>query len=149
MSDALRRKIFAGCKVLGLDDDARQGLQLVATGKASLSDMSEADMKQVLEALRERGFKPSRGKRHKSAPRADLRYCHALWGALGKAGALDRPGRDGLNAFIRSQFGDAWGSVPADIDMLRDHEKINAIVKALQAWCRRAGLDPTPPGTRR
>lgn len=148
MSDVLRRKIFAGCRELGLDSDARSDLQKLATGKSSLKDMGEADLKLVISALQDRGFKPSKGKRFKAAPRADLRYCHKLWSQLGKAGKLDKPGRAGLNTFVRSQFEQAWGSVPADIDMLRDHAQINAVVKALQAWCRRVGIDPAVPGKR-
>ncbi|WP_425091985.1 gp16 family protein [Tropicimonas sp. S265A] len=135
---ALRRKIFVGCRELRLDDDTRRELQLQVTGKASLSDMTEPELKKVVKELEKRGFKPvSKGRKYRPAPRADLRLCHKLWGLLGEAGALDQPGRAGLNAFVRKQFGDAWSSVPADIDMLRDAEQINAIVQALMAMCRR------------
>jgi phage gp16-like protein len=137
----LRRTIFAGCKQLGLDDDTRRELQLVATGKASLSEMGADDMRAVVEALRARGFQlDGRPRRHPRAPRADLRLVHVLWRHLGEAGALDRPGRDGLNAFVRSRFGKAWGSVPADIDMLRDHDRIATVIDALRAMCDRAGV---------
>ncbi|MGR3466931.1 MAG: phage protein GemA/Gp16 family protein, partial [Shimia sp.] len=116
-------------------------LQLVATGKESLTAMGEGDLRKVVEALKAKGFKPTKGRRYKTAPRGDLRYVHALWSALGRAGVLDRPDRAGLNAFVRSRFGDAWGEVPIDIDALRDADKINAVVKALQAMCRRNGVE--------
>lgn len=144
MTAGLRRAIFAGCKSLGLDEEARRDLQLVVTGKGSLSEMTEAEMEALVAALRARGFKPAlkpaskpRGKR---APRADLRFVHVLWRLLGEAGKLDNPTRDGLNAFIRRRFGKTWGAVQIDIDDLRDWEKIDAVVQALKEWCRREGV---------
>lgn len=109
---ALRKQIFVGCRQLGLDEDARRDLVKLATGKSSMKDMTERDLKLVVAALNKKGFRKSTGRRHKLAPRSDLRYVHKLWSLLGQAGALDRPDRDGLNAFIRSQFGETWGAVP-------------------------------------
>lgn len=142
MSAALRKTIFAGCRALGLDDEARRDLQLVATGKESLRDMTQADLLAMVQALKSRGFNPvSKAVKRPVAPRADLRLIHVLWRKLGEAGALDRPDRDGLNAFIRSRFGDHWGSVPADVDMLREWSQIDQVVEALKAWGKRAEID--------
>lgn len=146
MSARLRKTIFVGCRQLGLNADTRRDLQLVATGKASLSDMNEAEMEKVIAALKAKGFqtgyKPSSTRpRAKLAPRADLRYIHVLWKLLGDAGALKSPGRDGLNSFIRSRFENTWGSVPADIDMLRDAAQISAVTRALKDWCQREGIE--------
>lgn len=143
MTQALNRKIFVGCRSLSLDADARRALQLAETGKSSLSDMTDADKLKVIARLEKDGFKPSsKGRfKHKKAPRADLRLVHVLWKKLGDAGALKRPGRDGLNAFIRSRFGKAWGSVPADVDMLRDGLQIDDVVRALKDWGERVGID--------
>lgn len=148
----LKRMIHVGCKELGLDDDTRRGLQLVATGKNSMADMTEAELHKVVTALKERGFKPFGNTYYTSrksgvkprapgqAPRADLRFVHVLWTQLGKAGALKRPGRDGLNAFIRSRFEGKWQSVPIDVDALRDASQINDVTRALKDMCRRAGV---------
>lgn len=148
----LKRMIHVGCKELGLDEDTRRGLQLVATGKTSMSDMSEAELRKVVEALKQRGFKPygaawhtgrkagGKAKGHVSAPRADLRFIHVLWRQLGEAGAAKRPGRDGLNAFIRSRFEGKWQSVPIDIDALREPGQINDVTRALKDMCHRAGV---------
>ena len=143
MSRALQQKIHVGCRELGLDGDARRALQLVVTGKPSMKDMSDADLLKVLKRLKAYGIKTSsKGKkRHKAAPRADLRLAHVIWTKLGEAGELRDPTRAGLNKFIRDQFGNTWGSVPADIDMLRDHKQINAVIQALKAWGARAGID--------
>lgn len=104
MSAALKM-IHVACKQLGLDAEHRHDLQLLVTGKASLSDMTDAEHQAVLEALKKRGFKPgfkgaAKGRRA-PAPRADLRYVHVLWTLLGDAGALKKPGRDGLADMTR------------------------------------------------
>lgn len=140
---ALRRKIFVGCRQLGLDDDTRRDLQVVATGKDSLSEMNEDDLNAVLQALVVRGFKPQKGQPSKraKATRADVRYVHVLWRLLGDAGHLARPDRAGLNAFIRSRFGKTWGAVPLDIDDLNDWEKIDAVIQALTNMCERNGVE--------
>lgn len=149
----LKRMIHVGCKQLGLDNDTRRDLQLVATGKASMKDMTEADLRSVVDALRQRGFKPcgspyftsvkGAGKPtgHGVAPRADLRFIHVMWRLLGEAGALKRPGRDGLNAFLRARFESKWEAVPIDIDALRDAGQINDLTRALKDMCRRAGIE--------
>lgn len=143
MSRRLQIQIHVGCKQLGIDEDMRRDLQQRVTGKTSMSDMDEAELKLVVNELKTKGFvaqKTSKSKR-KPAPRADLRLVHVLWGKLGEAGKLDRPGRDGLNAFVRSRFEKTWGSVPADIDMLRDWAKIDALIQALLQWCEREGVE--------
>lgn len=148
----LQRMIHVACKQLGLDDDTRHDLQLAATGKASMSDMTDADLAKVVTALKQRGFDPAvntalkRGTTPTStrlkpaAPRADLRFIHVMWKLLGDAGALTKPGRAGLNAFIRVQFEGKWKSVPIDIDALRETGQINDVVQALKAMSRRAGI---------
>ena len=143
MTRSLQKLIHVGCRELGIDADTRRDLQLAATGKASLSEMTEAELRKVIDALKSKGFRPrpaAGGRHHEQAPRADLRLVHALWGALGRAGKLEQPGRSGLNAFIRRRFGETWASVPADVDMLRDHRQIAAVVEALKSWCVREGV---------
>ncbi|WP_158971963.1 gp16 family protein [Chachezhania sediminis] len=143
---ALQRQIHVACRELGLDADTRHDLQLAVTGKASMSDMSDADLHLVMSALKDRGFKPAgkgafKGRSEPLAPRADLRFVHVLWKQLGDAGALTRPDRDGLNAFIRSRFEGKWQFVPLDVDALRDPVQINAVIQALKDMCRREGID--------
>lgn len=140
MTAALIRKVHVACRQLGLDGETRRDLQEQVTGKASLTEMSEADMKRLLKALENRGFKPQAKGRHAPAPRADLRFVHKLWSLLTEAGAVRQPGRAGLNAFVRTRFGKVWGSVPADIDMLTDWGQIADVVDALKAMCKRAGV---------
>lgn len=143
MTRQLQRLIHVGCRSLAMDQEDRRALQLSVTGKDSMTDMTEAELKAVLNRLKDGGFNPvQKGRsRHPAAPRADLRLVHVLWRRLGDAGELDRPGRGGLNAFVRRRFEGSWGSVPADIDMLRDGAQITAIIRALKDWCARAGID--------
>ena len=141
----LQRTIHVGCKQLGIDADARHDLQRLVTGKASMTDMSDDELRKVVTALENRGFKadskPSGKPKHAPAPRADLRYVHVLWGLLGKAGKLEKPDREGLNAFVRSQFERKWSSVPIDIDALREAGQINDVTRALKAMCKRQGIE--------
>lgn len=152
-SGNLQRMIHVGCKQLGLDDDTRRDLQLVATGKASMAAMTETDLLKVVEALKQRGFSPTgnsyyagrKGKGAAKAParkaaRADVRFIHVLWEKLGEAGALKRPDRAGLNAFIRSRFESKWAAVPIDVDTLQNAGQINAVIRALKDMCKRAGI---------
>ncbi|WP_010142200.1 regulatory protein GemA [Oceanicola sp. S124] len=143
MSRTLQRTIFAGCRELGLDDDTRRDLQLGATGKASLSEMTEDELKQVIKALETRGFKrvvKSDAKRRPKAKRADVRFAHVLWRLLHENGSVRVAGPAGLNAFTRSQFEGKWGAVPMDIDMMTDWAQIADVIDALKAWCRRDGI---------
>lgn len=143
MSHALRKLIHVGCRDLGLDQDDRRALQLEVCGKESMSEMTEAEMARVLERLKKSGFNPASkaGSKRPAAPRADLRLVHVLWRKLEEAGALERPGRAGLNAYIRSRFGDHWASVPGDVDMIRDADQINDVIRSLKSWGKRAGID--------
>lgn len=145
---SLRRQIHVGCKQLGLDDETRHDLQLAATGKASMKDMSEGDMRKVLDALKQRGFKTSTGRKRKRAPRADVRYCHVLWGLLYKAGHARIGGAEGLNAFVRSRFENTWGHVPIDIDAMTEAGEINDVIRALKDWCGRNGIPTELNGTK-
>lgn len=143
MTRALQKLIHAGCRQLGLDEDTRRGLQLMATGKESLRDMTEEEMGNVLMALKSCGFTPSPGPapRRKAAERGDVRFAHVLWGKLSRAGAVDKAGAAGLNAFIRARFEKSWGAAPIDIDAMRDGQQIATVIEALKAMCARAGID--------
>ena len=145
MSTALIRLIHVGCRELGLDEDTRRDLQLVTTGKASLSLMSDAEQERVVAALKARGFKaqagsPKRRPARAAAPRGDLRFAHVLWGKLHRAGKVDRTGAAGLSAFVRARFEKSWGAVPIDVDTIQDWKQIAALIEALKAMCNRAGI---------
>ena len=139
MTDTLRKKVFVACRELGIKTQARREMQERITGKASLSDMEAHEIELVVNHLINAGWTPSAPK-HAPAPRRDLRLVHVLWGKLSNAGKLEQPTREGLNRFIRRRFGDHWGSVPADVDHLRDADQIAQVIEALKSWCRREGI---------
>lgn len=140
MTATLRRTIFAGCRSLGIDEETRHDMQRALTGKESLSAMTEAELKLVVDHLRERGFERKNARRPQASDRR-IRLIHVLWRKLGEAGELRDTSRKGLNAFIRSRFEKNWGSVPVDIDQLREPLQIDDVVQALKAWGQRAGID--------
>lgn len=140
------RLIHVACRNLGLDEDTRRDLQLVATGKSSLTAMNDRELEAVVAALKARGFKPTSGKtggesHRKTASRGDTRFAHVLWGKLVKAGSVNTSGARGLNGFIRTRFEAAWGAVPLDVDQMQDAAQIATVVEALKAMCRRAGIE--------
>lgn len=77
----LQRMIHVGCKQLGLDDDTRHDLQLAVTGKASLADMTDAELQKVVSALQQRGFKSGFTASSKGR-RAEPRSALCLWVGL-------------------------------------------------------------------
>lgn len=143
MTRALQKLVHVGCRELGLDGEVRRDLQLLVTGKASMHDMGEADLTKLVAALKERGFKPHAGGKAKrpAAKRGDVRFAHVLWGKLHKAGAVDKGGAKGLNAFLRARFEKAWGAVPFDIDTMQDARQIATVIEALKGMCARAGIN--------
>jgi phage gp16-like protein len=140
---SLRKMIHVGCKQLGLDNDTRRDLQLLATGKASMSDMTELELGKVIKALKSKGFKTIQGSKAKrpAAKRGDVRFAHVLWRRLSEHGAAHTAGPAGLNAFIRARFEQKWGAVPIDIDTMTDWAQIADVIDALKAWCKREGVE--------
>lgn len=143
MTHALIKLIHVGCRALGIDGETRHELQLLVTGKASMTGMTGAELEAMVKALKDRGFRPHAGSARKlrpAAPRGDLRLAHVLWAKLHRAGAVDQGGAKGLNAFTRARFEKAWGAAPLDIDQMRDARQIATLIEALKAMCKRAGI---------
>lgn len=90
-----------------MDEDARRDLFERLTGKRSLSLMSDAEVKRMDDYFRK--LNPAKKSRKPAAKRSGVRFIHVLWRKLREVDALTDPSRDGLNKFIRSRFGDAWG----------------------------------------
>ena len=137
------RLIHVAARELGLDADTRHDLQRVTTGKASLADMTPAELDRVVDVLKARGFKPGRrlaSKARPAATRGDVRFAHVMWGKLARAGAVDGAGAKALNGFIRKRFAAAWGAAPLDVDLMQNAAQIATVIEALKAMCRRAGI---------
>lgn len=119
--------IRAACRRKGLDDDDRRELQREATGKASLSDMTPAELGRFLDHLNRDWRGPS------DNGRAYLGKIRALWWSLYWLGEIDRPDDEALTSFVKRQTG---------IEHLRflDHMKAPAVIEPLKAWLERAGV---------
>lgn len=143
MTAALIKLVHVGCRELGIDGETRRDLQLLVTGKESMAGMTAADLEKMVAALKARGFAPTaKGKgRRAAAQHGGVRFAHVLWGKLVRAGVVDQAGRAGLNAFVRARFEKAWGAVPIDVDAMADWKQISALLEALKAMCRRAGIE--------
>ena len=139
MSQA-HRTIYACAKAAGLDNDSRRDVFERLTGKRSLSLMSSDEHERIVAEMKR--LAPARPPRkNATAKRGDIRFVHVLWKLLGDAGALDKPGRAGLNAFIRRRFAHLWDAVPMDVDAMTDPKEISQVINALKEWCGRAGVE--------
>lgn len=148
MSATTIRMIHVACRDLGLDEDTRHELQERVTGKASLSDMTERQLKLVVDELKAKGWTPVAKQAAKKgakpfrnfASRGDIRFCHVLWGKLVAAGVFAVPGHEGLNAFARTVLEKGDGAAILDVDRLQDHKKIALLIEVLKARCARANI---------
>lgn len=141
MSAAIRKlqmTIHAAAREIGISSQDRQAMQLIATGKASTSEMTEAELQVVVDALKARGWSPKGRGGRKTSARPDIRFVHVLWRLLGDGGHVQKD-RQALNSFIRTRFG-ARGAAVLDVDMMRDPQQIAAVTEALKAMCKRHSI---------
>lgn len=120
------KAVRAAARRLRLDDDDRHAIQLEVTGKASMSDMSLAEIGKVLDRLN-RDWKGPMGHR------AHVGKIRALWWSLYWIGAVDRPDEQALDAFIFRQTGKARMS-------FLGHKEAFRVIEALKAWLIREGV---------
>jgi hypothetical protein len=133
------RRIFAACKDLGLDEEARRDIQVRLTGKASLADMTDAEKGVMINELKAKGWKPSGHRRRPAAQRKDQRFIFVLWRLLVEAGVVS-PGERALRAFINSQnFAAKWGEAVSDPNMM-SAERCYDVIEALKNVAARNGV---------
>lgn len=129
----IQTKIHLARRDLALTDDSYRAILGRVTGKTSTRDMTPAERQAVLDDLTGRlGWKPfgktTRGRRHRPASKRPIvRKVFALWGALGRAGKLRSPGRDGLRAFVARRF------QVEDPEWL-SNEQASAVIEQLKQW---------------
>lgn len=120
---ALMRAIMAACNRHGLDDEARRDVQIDIIGKASMKDMSVAELVRLRDHLN-RGWKGPRNRR------PHVGKIRALWWSLYWIGAIERPDDEALNAFVKRQ------THVQHINFL-DHRQAPAVIEALKSWLER------------
>ena len=142
----LNRRVWALLRSCGIaEESAQRDLFEGVTGKRSLRDCSEEDLRKVCNQLRqyappvgETPGSPAGPKRAGTRPRPNspqAKKARALWLALYHLGEVADPREAALHAFAARQTGLAslsWMTPP----------QLNKVIEALRSWCARAGFDP-------
>ena len=145
----IRRAIFGACRRRGIDDETRRAVQLRATGKESLKDMTPREMAEVLQALggwrrrqlddspRRRGPGPPSGvgepKPREVLPAGPHRSkLRALWICAYELGVVRDRTDDALAAWICRQTG-------LDAAVWATPAQTSACIEALKDWMARDG----------
>lgn len=120
------RAVHAACRKNGLDDDDRKALQVELFGKASLSDMTVAEIARLLDRL-------NRNSKAPAGHRAHVGKIRALWWSLFWLGEVESSDDRSIGAFVKRQTG---------INALRfvDHKSAPAVIEAMKSWLARAGV---------
>lgn len=127
---AARKKLIgavrAACSRLGIADADRRAAQEELIGKASMSDMSAAELGRLLDHF-------NRGWSGSSTARPHVAKVRALWWTLYWLGAVDEPADHAIDAFVKRQTG---------IAALRflDHVHAAPVIEALKSWAAREGV---------
>lgn len=127
----MMKAVRAACRRQGIDDDSRKAIQADRIGKASMADMTVAELGRLLDHLN----------RHWDGPmghRAHLGKIKALWWTLYWLGEIGDPSEHAMSAFVERQTG---------VSALRflDHRKAASVIEALKSWAARVGVEwPTP-----
>lgn len=122
----MMKAIRAACRRQQIDDDTRKAIQLEKIGKASMADMTPAELGQLLDHLN----------RHWAGPmghRAHIGKIKALWWTLYWLGEVHDPSEKAISAFVERQTG------MAALRFL-DHRSAASVIEALKKWAERAGV---------
>lgn len=135
---SLNRQIRAAEKERGIDRDAHEAMVQQITGKTSLGQCTDGEMRKIVAHLNgaRAGFRPS--------AKGYVRKIWALWGSIRKAGALSATDTDAaLLAFVNKHLkGRQFASI-RQLDWLT-YEEAAPVIEALKDWNNRvnaAGAD--------
>lgn len=122
----LIRAVRAAARRMGLSEDDRKAIQLQVVGKASMKDMTPAEIGRVLDRLN----------RDRPAPmghRAHVGKIRALWWTLYWLGEVDDPNGRALDVFVKRQ---------TKVSALRflDHSNASSVIEALKSWAARSDV---------
>ncbi|HDG1667442.1 TPA: regulatory protein GemA [Kluyvera ascorbata] len=135
--------IHVARRSLGLDDETyRVFLDSVVPGKRSCRDMSAQQLQAVLDALKERGFKPVSSKPKVSS--GIVSKIRAVWFTMYNQGFVTSNDATAIDAYVkritRQQNG---GEGVAKLNWLRD-EKARTVLESLKRWHMRCMLERLP-----
>lgn len=126
----------------GVDDSAYRDMLWSVARVRSAKDLDDNGRRKVLDHLRALGWvdpsPPRRGQPR--AFRPQVAKIRALWRALGDAGELEKPGDDGLRAFVRKQSATYHPErVGYDAPELLPAPVASKLIEHLKRWCQRTG----------
>lgn len=104
---AMLAKIHVARKELAIVEDDYRQILVDQTGHLSAKDCSDAELAKVLDALKDKGFKPKSRSPRTGQQRADhpmARKARALWLSLYHLGAIRNPDEAALDAFACRQL---------------------------------------------
>lgn len=128
---SLNRQIRAAENAQGIDHDAHQAMVEKITGKTSLGQCTDAEMRRVVAHLNghRTGFKPS--------SKGYVRKIWALWGSLKKVGALNATDTDAaLLAFVNKHLTGRQFANIRQLDWLT-YDEAAPVIEALKDWSER------------
>ena len=101
---SLIAKVHVAKKEMGLVDDDYRQMLIDVTGRASSADCTVAELRDMVEAMKRKGFAPKKaGPKAADSPFASK--ARALWISLYHLGAIENPSEQALEAFARRQLG--------------------------------------------
>lgn len=132
MSAALKL-IHVAKRELGLQDDDYRAILRRETGKESSKDMTAAEHRKVIEAMKQRGFKVRSRGGHKQLEGRYAPKLQALWISAWNLGLVRNRHDKALIAFVKRQTG------IDHVRFVRDPEDANKAIEALKGWMTREG----------
>ena len=140
-------QIHIGKSQLGLDDDTYCALLKGVAGKTSCSALSFAQLHQVVEAMKQRGFKP----KGKPSPKTrNLRIksrvdkLRAIWITMGHCGHIADASETALLHWVQGQLKKRNADTVDALNWLDAHKDCNLILEQLKQWrdrCNRNALN--------
>lgn len=132
MRNALIAKIHIAKKSLGLDDDTYRSLLRRIVKKESAAKCTDAQLVLVLNALKDKGFKPAPGKTYRTASkgRQDLPKIYALWAQLQDYGAIREKSLQALDKYCKRMTG-------IDCVQWLDEKTAQKLIECLKKWVLR------------
>ena len=142
----LRRKMWAGFRFLGMDEDegARRAFLQTTVGASSSKRLNRNELRYVIRALERKGFdSKARSNGFRKPLKDHSKKIWALWFSLREADAIETATGAALRAWIRRMMAEEREqgiTVTGDPDLL-DPEDAQWIIESLKNWCRRVGAE--------
>ena len=138
---SMEGKVHVAKKEMGIDEDTYRGMMMDVTGKASLTQLNDREVEQLVEHFKAKGWqaKPKSppkfaGSHSKGADHPTARKARALWISLYQLGAIENASERALETFVKRQMG---------IDRLAwaNQGQMDKVIEGLIAIGRRHGWD--------